>query len=126
MAELIYKILSYKLVGLAYKIDKELGFGHKERTYSIAFEELLKDAGILYKKEVYFPIKINDKVVEKKFFDFLIDDKIIIEFKTGKVQYKQVFAQLFQYLKLKDLKLGLIIRFRQEGVEVKRVLNIRN
>ena len=36
MSELIYKDLSFKIVGLAYKIDNLIGYGHPEKVYSDA------------------------------------------------------------------------------------------
>jgi GxxExxY protein len=123
--ELIFKELSYKIVGLAFEIDNELGSGLPEKAYSNAFEQLLSREGIAFKKEVYCPIKIIDKVVLKQYIDFIVDNKIVVELKTGALSYKKVFTQVNNYLKEKDLKLGLIIRFTREGVVTKRVLNIR-
>lgn len=38
MTEIIYKELSYKLIGLAYQVQNILGYGLKEATYKNAFE----------------------------------------------------------------------------------------
>lgn len=124
MKELIYKELSYKIVGLAYQIDNELGFGHNEKVYCDALEKLLIKHKIEYKRELYAPIIIEGEVIKKKYFDFVIDDKIIVEIKVGNYNYKPTCTQLFRYLKQSCLKLGLIIRFTKSGVQVKRIPNI--
>lgn len=122
--KLLYKDLSYKLVGIAFEVYNTLGSGLKEETYANAFEELLKRERINYKRELYFPLKINNKTVGRNFFDFLIDDKMIIELKKGSQKYKEVCNQLYQYLRSANIRLGLIIRFTLDGVKVKRIPNL--
>ncbi|MCX6808449.1 MAG: GxxExxY protein [Candidatus Berkelbacteria bacterium] len=121
--ELLYKDLSYRLVGLAYEIDNKIGYGHREKIYADAFEELLKRETNLFKREVYYPIKNEGKTLAKRFFDFLVDDKIVIEVKVGDREYKNSCYQLFEYLKTSQLKLGLIVRFTRDGVKIKRIPN---
>lgn len=123
MTEILYKELSYKLNGYAYEIDNEIGYGQSEKTYADAFEELLIKDNFAYQREVYFPIMINDKVIKKEFFDFLVDDKIIVEFKISDHYYKQACTQIFKYLKSSSKKLGLIFRFTKDGVRTKRIPN---
>lgn len=124
MQELIYKELCYRITGLAFKIDNQIGFGQTEKVYCDAFEKLLIKEKIKYQREVYAPIKIDEELIAKRYLDFLIEDKIIVEVKVGNYAYKEVFSQLFQYLKLKKYKLGLIVRFNRSGVSVKRIPNL--
>lgn len=124
MAKLIYEDLSYKIIGIAYKIDNELSFGHKESIYSEVFSKLLDSEKISYQKELYFPIKVDDHVIAKRYLDFLVDGKIVVEIKVGNYRYKEVFNQILEYIRTNKLCLGLIIRFTKTGVEIKRVINI--
>lgn len=124
MDDLIYKDLSYKLVGLTYEIFNKIGSELKEKIYGNAFEELLKREKLKFNREVYYPLKINDKVIGRNYFDFLVEDKIVIELKSGSQKYKEACNQLFEYLKSSNLKLGLIIRFTKDGVKVKRIPNL--
>lgn len=124
MSDLLYKDLCYELTGLAFKVDNALGFGFEEKIYANAFEELLKEAKINYKREVFFPVKMNGKTIAKRYFDFLIDNKIVVELKVGDNAYKAVCGQLFQYLKTSKLKLGLVLRFTRDGIKIKRIPNI--
>jgi GxxExxY protein len=124
MGELLYKELCYKVVGCAYSVYNELGFGLKEKVYGNAFEVLLKEKSVSYSRELYSPIVFKDKVIAKNFLDFLIDDCLVVELKVGSNDFKEVCNQVFSYLRAKDLKLGLIIRFTREGVRVKRIPNL--
>lgn len=124
MADLIYKELCFKVVGFAYEAFNSLGSGLKEKVYANAFEEILKQEKVEYKRELYYPLEIRDKVIAKKYFDFLIEDRLVVELKAGSLNYKEVCFQLLDYLKSSNLKLGLIIRFTQDGVRVKRIPNL--
>lgn len=123
MTEILYKELSYKLTGLMFEIDNIIGYGHSEKTYGDALEELLKREKINYEREVYFPITIEGKLIKKEFFDFLIDDKVILELKVSDKNYKKVCNQIFLYLKSSGKKLGLVFRFTNSGVRMKRIPN---
>jgi len=125
MDKLLYKDLSYKLCGLAFQIDNEIGFGQEEKVYADALEKLLQNEKIDYKRELYCPITIDSEVVKKKYLDFLIDDKIVIELKVSNYNYRDACSQLFKYLKNNNVKLGLIFRFTRNGVKVKRIPNIQ-
>lgn len=125
LRDLIYREICYKLFGLAFEIYKIIGGEQKEKVYSNAFAELLKRDGITFKRELYYPVKINGKVVGRNFFDFLVAGKIVIELKKGNLNYLQACNQLSDYLKLSGLKLGLIIRFTKDGAKIKRIVNLR-
>jgi len=123
MTDLLYKELSYKLSGLVFEVDNIIGYGQTERVYGDALEELFKREKLDYKREIYFPIKINNKVIRKEYFDFLIDEKIIVELKVSDFHYKRACSQIFSYLKSSGLKLGIIYRFTRNGVRTKRIPN---
>ncbi len=123
MADLVYSELSYILVGIAYKIDNAVGSGLQEKTYCDLFEKELIKNKLKYKRELYCPIIIDGKVVKKRYLDFLIDDKIVVEIKVDRNNYRSVFGQVLEYLKLNSLKLGLIIRFEKDEAKVRRIVN---
>ena len=126
MGNIIYKDLSYMIVGIAYKVDNDIGAGQSEKVYCDAIEKLLIKEKIKYNRELYAPIKVDDELVAKRYFDFLIDDKIIVEVKVGNYAYKPVITQLLQYLKQGKYKLGIVIRFTKSGVINKRIVNINS
>ncbi|OPZ23484.1 MAG: hypothetical protein BWZ03_00492 [bacterium ADurb.BinA186] len=123
MTELLYKELSYKLSGLIFQVDNLIGYGQSEKVYADSFEELLKQQKIKYQRELYYPIKIGEKVIKKAFFDFLVDGKIVVEFKISDINYKQACSQIFKYLKSSGKRLGIIFRMTKNGVRVKRIPN---
>lgn len=123
MAQLIYKDLSYKVVGLLYELYNNLGYGYQEKYYQRAFSLLLKENNIKFEKELCMPIEFKDRIIGRYFMDFLIEDKIAIEFKISDEFRKQYFQQVISYLRSKNLKLGLIVLFTNKGIKYKRVVN---
>ncbi len=121
----IYPELSYDLVGIAFHVFNELGFGHHEKYYQRAFSVSLREKKYTFKEQVYFLLKFQEKVIGKFFFDFLVEDKIIIELKKENRFSKQHLDQVFQYLKVSDLKLALLFTFSEQGVTYKRIVNIK-
>jgi GxxExxY protein len=124
-SEVLYPELSYKLVGILFEVYNELGPGHREKYYENAVEVALNKAELNYKKQLYFPVTFKGEKVGSYFFDFLIEDVIVLELKQGERFSKRNIEQVFEYLKASRLKLGLIAQFAQSDLKFKRVVNIQ-
>ena len=124
--ELAYPELSYEIVGILYDVFNELKSGHKEVYYQNAIAAGLRESNIAFKEQVYFPVVFKDEKVGKYFFDFLIDDKIILEIKAGDKFSRKNIEQIYSYLVASNLKLGILANFSGTEVKFKRILNIRN
>jgi len=122
--DLVYPELSYIIVGCAYDVFNELGFGHAEKFYQKAMAIALKNKGLAFKEQFYGPLKFQNELIGKLFFDFLVEDKIVIELKKNLFYSKKNIDQVNEYLITNKLKLGILINFTQQGVVFKRLLNI--
>jgi GxxExxY protein len=122
--ELIYPELSYKIIGCAFGVFNELGYGHKEIIYQNALEIKFKSEQIEFKSQLYCPIKFQNELIGKSFLDFLVEGKIIVEIKKAPFYSKKHIEQVYQYLVQNNLKLGLIINFGPKGVDFRRILNV--
>lgn len=58
----------------------------------------LKEKGIIYTQEHYYPVKFNNEVVGKNFFDFYVDEKIVVELKSANRFTKSNYDQVLNYL----------------------------
>lgn len=123
--KLIYPTLSYKIVGYCFDIYNQLGFGYREKYYQKALEKILKINNINYKKELPARINFKKEFLTTNYLDFLIDDKMIIEIKTQKRFLKSNIEQIYNYLKMTNKKLGILINFTNKGIFFKRILNIK-
>ena len=123
--DLIYPELSYKIVGCAFNVHNNLGGGHRENIYQKALQIELYNAGLGYTGQQYYKLHYLGKPIGKGFFDFLIDNKIVVEIKAKGHFSKANYDQMLRYLQESGLKLGLLIRFSEEEVYHRRVVNFK-
>lgn len=121
MKNILHKELSYEVTGLCFQVHRELGRYSNERQYGDRFEELLIKKGISYKREFR-----TDDLQKGNQIDFLIDDKIVVEFKAKKFITKDDYYQVQRYLHALGFELGIIYNFRDSHLKPKRILNPDN
>ncbi|MBL4656289.1 MAG: GxxExxY protein [Bacteroidia bacterium] len=124
--DLVYPELSYKIVGCAYDVFNELGPGHYEKYYQKALASSFEIQKLSYKEQVYYPLKFKNEVIGKSFFDFLVEDKVIVEIKKDLRFSKARVDQVVNYLNISGLRLALLINFAKDEVVFKRFVNINN
>lgn len=122
--DLLYPELSYKLIGILFNVSNKLGGGYLEKYYQKAVAESLKGANLKFTEQVHTPFIFNGVKIGTCFLDFLIDDKIILELKKGNRFFGKDIEQVYSYLKIKNLQLGILANFTSHGVETKRIVNI--
>ena len=118
--------LSYKIIGLAIDVHKELGPGLLESAYQECLYYEIKNAGLNVKKELSLPIIYKDVKLDHGYrIDLLIEDKIVLELKTVEKFTDVHFAQILTYLKLGNYPLGLLINFDSKILKnsIKRFIN---
>jgi len=152
-ADVIFPDLSYKIVGCAYDVHNQIGGELKEKSYQKAMFVALRAAGLAVKQQVHYQVKYKEEPVGKYFFDFLVEDKIIVEIKVkckkplfrlrsdemdNRVTHfasslvviksgyrfpRSYVRQVVEYLKVANLKLAILINFGADQVVAKRILN---
>ena len=122
--DLIYPELSYLILNCVFKVHNTLRGGLAEKDYQKALAAEFRSRGIKFEEQKYIPLNYRDEKISKRFGDFVVEDKIVVEIKSGnRIIYKD-FKQTECYIKILDCKLGLLIVFGREYVSHKRVLNI--
>ncbi|MBU2542630.1 GxxExxY protein [Patescibacteria group bacterium] len=121
--DLLYPELSYKINGILFDIFRQVGGGHNEKFYQKCVRLGFEKERVFFKEQFYVPLKCYDKIVGKYFLDFLVDDKIILELKRGRVITSRLIEQVEGYLKALGLELALIACFTYGGVFIKRIVN---
>lgn len=119
---ILYPDLCYQINGLCFKTQNELGRFCREKQYADKFEELLKGSGLKYRREIRLT-EINNESPDGNIADFVIEDKVIVDFKAKKFITKEDYFQMQRYLKAANMELGMIINFRSTYLKPKRVLN---
>jgi len=124
--KIIYKDLSYKIVGVLFEVFNELGYGYQEKYYEIVAEKCFIMYNIPYKRQIKYKAVFKGEEIGKYYLDFLIDNKIILELKKGNHFSKSYIEQVKGYLKVTNLKLAILANFTPGGVKVLRILNPNN
>ncbi len=118
--------ISYIIRGAAFKVHTELGPGLLESVYEKALYHELNERGMKVKSQLGIPFDYNDIHFEVGFrLDLLVNDKVIVEIKSVETIHEVHLKQLLTYLKLLNLKLGLLINFNSYPLKdsIYRVVN---
>jgi len=120
---ILYKELSYKVLGLCMEVHSILGKGHSEVVYKDALEYELKEANIKYVREKPFRIEYKTIFLRKNYnADFVIDDTIILEAKAISFLTESDTKQTLNYLAASKLRLGLLVNFGEDSLKHRRVI----
>jgi GxxExxY protein len=115
-----YEGVTHKMIGAAYKVYNQLGFGFLESVYKKAMIiELAKDN---LKAEAEKPLTVyyDKQIVGDFYVDLFVENTIIVELKSVQNLAKEHEVQLVNYLNALKKDTGLLINFGPSGVEVKR------
>ena len=119
-------ILSNIIIGCAIEVHKQLGPGLLESTYEACLAHELRKKGLNISQQQALPVIYKGVKLEAGYrIDILVDQKVIIEIKSVDALADIHMAQILTYLKLTELKLGLLINFNSVLLKkgIKRVLN---
>jgi GxxExxY protein len=118
--------ISSKIIGASIEVHKELGPGLLESTYETCLAYELKQIGLKVERQIALPVIYKDVKLDAGYrIDLLVENKVIVEIKSVEALVDIHTAQLLTYLKLKELKLGLLINFNSVKVVdgLKRIVN---
>lgn len=118
--------ISQLIIGCAIKVHTALGPGLLESAYEeCLYYELVKE-GLKVEKQKALPLIYEEIKLEVGYrLDLIVEDKVIVEIKACEGLNDVHLAQVLTYLKLSDVKLGLLINFNVTRVKdgIKRVVN---
>lgn len=107
-----YNEYTSAIIECAIEVHKELGPGLLESVYEICLAQLLIEKEIYIEIQKPLPLIFRDKSIGKEFYiDILVDNCIIVELKSVSELLPIHEAQLMTYMKLANIKLGLLINF---------------
>jgi GxxExxY protein len=118
--------ISSQIIGAAIEVHKHLGPGLLESSYEACLIHELRECGLEVKSQVLVPVFYKGLEINAGYrVDILVEDRVIIEVKSVEKLDGIHTAQLLTYLRLTELKLGLLINFNSMRLidGVKRVAN---
>jgi len=112
---------TYKIIGAAMEVHKELGYGFLEAVYQEALGREFTTQEIPFKAQPVIEINYKGKPLNKTYQpDFICFNEIIIEIKAISELSGVEEAQLINYLKASSIKIGLLLNFGSKSLEHKR------
>ncbi|MBK7691312.1 MAG: GxxExxY protein [Bacteroidetes bacterium] len=114
------------IVDRCFHIHKKLGPGLFESVYEEVLCYELRKLNLNYERQKLVEIEYDELVMDKGFIaDIIVEKKVIIELKAVKQIEPVHQKQLVTYLKLTDMKLGLLINFDVPLIKngIQRIVN---
>jgi len=121
--KLIHKDLSYKINGILFQVHNELGRYCNEKQICDRIEHLLKEEGLDYKRELVLPPSFKGEFKGRNRIDFIIENKIILEVKCTRFLGREEYYQTQRYIHAFNIQLGIMVNFRDERINPRRILN---
>ncbi|HEY0763362.1 MAG TPA: GxxExxY protein [Pyrinomonadaceae bacterium] len=118
--------IAASILDAAFKIHRTLGPGLLESVYQATLDFELQNRGLPVAQQVGLPVYYESIKLELGFrVDLIVGDKVIIEIKSVEALAPVHRKQLLTYLRLMNLRLGLLLNFNVELMKdgIQRVVN---
>lgn len=123
MSDLILKKESYSLLGVLFDVHNHLGAGFSEVVYKDALEYEFNALNIPFEREKEYKVTYKDVILKHKFYaDFVVFNQIILEVKSCELFTDSHIAQCINYLKISNHKLALLVNFKQDKLDYRRIV----
>ena len=120
--KLLHRATTETIIGAAFEVHQELGYGFLERVYQRALQVELIRRGVAAEIERRIQIQYKGVVVGDYDADLIVADSVAVEIKVNPQYDKRDEAQLLNELKATGLKVGLLVNFGRNKVEYKRLV----
>jgi len=114
--------LTYKINGAIFEVNRELGAGFLEKVYENALLVELNKMGIKAENQVPVRVQYKGKDVGEYCADIVVENQVLLELKAVESLQKIHEAQLLNYLKATEFKIGLLVNFIHPKAEIKRFI----
>ncbi len=122
---MLFEELSEKILSACMEVHTEIGCGLLEAVYCEALGYEFKSRDVPFAREVDLPVVYKGRQLNRKYrVDFVCFDKIILEIKALDAILPIHKQQLFNYLKLANLRLGYVINFGGSSLKWERIPNL--
>ena len=118
--ELEHKEITEQIIGAAFEVFRELGYGFLEKVYQRAMTIELELRGLRAEMETDIQVRYKGQTVGDYRADILVNGCVLVELKVALCIDTRDEAQLLNELKATGIKVGLLINFGRQRAEFKR------
>ena len=119
--------ITYEIRGAIYNVYKTLGPGLLESVYEEALVYELEKCGMKVERQKEVPINYDGHILKTQLrLDLLVEDRVIVELKSVKEMQDVFWKQTRTYLRLLNLKVGILVNFNTDNIldnSIHRVIN---
>lgn len=109
--------ISFNIRKSIFSVYNELEPGLLEKVYGKVLAYELENIGLKVETQIPMKIKYRDISIESSFIaDIIVENKVIIEIKAVNEISNIHHQQLLTYLKLTNLKLGILVNFNTDYI----------
>jgi GxxExxY protein len=122
--DLLYQDETYRILGACFEVYNEMGCGFLEAVYHECLELEFALQGLIFKPQMDLALSYKGRPLKQKYIpDFILFDKIVVELKAVKDLAAEHRAQVHNYLKATNFRLGLLINFgHHPKLEYERII----
>jgi GxxExxY protein len=120
--DFLHKEETQQIIGCAFEVLNTLGHGLLEKPYENALVVEFKQQKIPFVQQPRFPVIYKSVQVGEYIPDLIVFNKIIVDTKVIKAIGNTEYAQIINYLKITDLRVGLLLNFKKSKLEWKRIV----
>lgn len=121
-SELIHKELSESIIGAAMEVLNVLKPGLDEKLYERAIVIELTKRGHRVEVQRQYPVFYLDQHIGTLVPDLIVDDVVVVDTKVVAAFSDTHVAQMLGYLNITDLRLAILLNFKNARLEWKRVV----
>jgi GxxExxY protein len=121
--EILLKGKVYQIMGAAFEVHKEKGHGFVEAVYQDCLEIEMGYRSIPFESQKEMLLHYHGQILKHTYIpDLICFGQIIVELKAVKELADEHRAQLLNYLRASQMRVGLLINFGQHtGVQWERM-----
>ena len=108
---LLHQPITESILGAFYEVYYALGYGFLERPYANALVVELRLRGHHVQREIRVPVRYKGVVVGRYQIDIVVDEKVLVEVKSGPTITNADHRQLLNYLQCTEMEVGLLLHF---------------
>jgi GxxExxY protein len=113
--------LTKSIIGIYYDVYNELGYGFLEKVYHNAMIIELKKRGFEIDNQKKLNVLYKNEIVGEYIPDIIVNNKVILEFKTVEYLLEIHENQLLNYLKATDCEVGIILNFGKDPQFIRKI-----
>lgn len=124
-----YDDLTYKIIGCAMAVHRQLGPGYRENTYQRDLEVHFAQSALSFEAQKMYEVRdslIGEQLIGFYIPDFVVEGKVIVEIKALRGLDNSHLAQVIGYLAVSGCSVGLLINFGERSLKYRRIFPPQN